>query len=202
LPRQDTRGAILRAAAAVFKRKGYRATTVSDILAEAHVARGTYYRYFSSKRHAFQELVGDLFKGIHEASLGLVTGEGPMDARLKDTFAQCYRMFIDNRGVLLTYLRDGITVDPGMYALWDDFDRRMTALFSEVLTHCAETGEFRRVDTDLVSRAMMLLFLQVPYRHMMGSRADIDVELVAGEVVSLALDGLVPRAVGGLPEGQ
>ena len=203
MTRTDTRTRVLKAARSVFARIGYKATTVEDILKEAHVARGTFYRYFPNKRQVFFDLMSELLDGIYEAARPLTTGDSEaLSGLIHDSFAQCYRLFIDNRGVFLTFIREGITSDVRLFALWDDFDRRMTVLFSEVLTHCAETGEFRRVDTDLVSRAMMLLFLQVPYRHMMGSRADIDVELVASEVVSLALDGLVPRAAGALPDGR
>ena len=195
MARADVRARILQASKAVFSKKGYRAATVSDILEEADIARGTFYRYFTNKRHAFYELASELFKGIYEASkFMLADGDGRMANRIEDSFAQCYSLFIDNRGVLLTYLREGLAADPGLYALWDDFDNRMTALFETVLERGASSGEFRKVDNNLVSRAMLMLFLQVPYRDIiLGQRVDLDVRSLAGEMVNFLLNGLVQR---------
>jgi len=50
----DTRRAeILAASRRVFARKGYHRTGISDIVAEVGIARGTFYRYFDSKRIVF-----------------------------------------------------------------------------------------------------------------------------------------------------
>jgi AcrR family transcriptional regulator len=195
LGRADVRARILRAAGAVFSRKGYKAATVADILQEAQVARGTFYRHFTSKRGVFHDLMSELFKGIHEASLSMIAGaDGSMGEKIEDSFAQCYRLFIDNRGVMLTYLREGMSIDPGLYALWDDFDRKMTALFVQVLEKGVSAGEFREVDNELVSRAMMMLFLQVPYRDILiGAHVDLDVQRLASEMVSFVLDGVTLR---------
>lgn len=196
MARDDVKARILQASKVVFSRQGYKATTVADILAEAEIARGTFYRYFTNKRHAFYELVSELFKGIYETSKCMLPTGGnlTLSNRIEDSFTQSYRLFVENRGVLLTYLREGLVSDPGLYALWDDFDRKMTALFAEVLECGLESGEFREVDNDLVSRAMLMLFLQVPYRDiMMGQRAEIDVEAMASQMVSFVLDGLTRR---------
>ncbi|MHB8895205.1 MAG: TetR/AcrR family transcriptional regulator [Candidatus Geothermincolia bacterium] len=195
MARTDVKARILQAAKAVFARRGYRATTVSDILLEADVARGTFYRYFTNKRNAFYELVSDLFKGIYEVSGSMLAeSDGHIAERIEGSFAQSYSMFIDNRGILLTFMREGLSADPGLYALWDDFDRKMTALFSELLDRGAAAGEFRKVDNELVSRAMLMLFLQVPYRDlMMGQRVDLDVRGLAGEMVNFVLEGILLR---------
>jgi AcrR family transcriptional regulator len=192
LTRVDRKARILQAARSVFSRKGYRAATVGDILDEARVARGTFYRYFPDKRQVFYELVRGLFNGIYEASSVMLTeGAGASAGQMHDGFAHCYRIFIDNKDLLLAYLREGLVADPGLYSLWDEFDRRMTALFARVLSAGVASGAFRPVDEDLVSRAMLMLFLQVPYRDiMMGGRVDIDVDVLASEMVGFVLEGL------------
>lgn len=193
--RPDIRSRILSAAKDVFSRKGYRATTVADILEEADVARGTFYRYYPNKRQAFYDLMSGLFNGIYEASRTMSgNGDGQRATFIQDSFAQCYRLFIYNRGLLITYFQEALALDTGLYALWDDFDRKMTKLFAGILTEGAGKGEFREVDNDLVSRAMMMLFLQVPYRDLMFEGThNIDVEAMAGEMANLVLDGVSAR---------
>lgn len=195
MTRTDTRLKVVKAARTVFARKSYRSTTVEDILLEAEVARGTFYRYFPNKRQIFFEIISELLDGIYQTTRPMAAGEGEaLSGLIHDCFAQCYRMFVENRGLLLALIREGLSADVRLYALWDDFDRRMSALFAAVLIRGAETGEFRSVDTELVSRAMMMLFLQVPYRDIMpGGRAQIDVDSLAGEMAGFVLEGLGAR---------
>jgi len=47
---EETRKAILAAAATLFAEHGYHATTVPDIVQEAGVGHGTFYEYFRSRR--------------------------------------------------------------------------------------------------------------------------------------------------------
>jgi AcrR family transcriptional regulator len=50
---ENRRSQLLAAASRSFAAKGYHRTGVADIVAEAGVARGTFYRHFQSKREAF-----------------------------------------------------------------------------------------------------------------------------------------------------
>jgi AcrR family transcriptional regulator len=47
---EETRRALLEAAASLFAEKGYHATSVPDIVAAAGVGHGTFYAYFKSRR--------------------------------------------------------------------------------------------------------------------------------------------------------
>ena len=47
--KENRRSEILRAAMDLFSKKGFELTTVEDITREAHVAKGTFYNFFSKK---------------------------------------------------------------------------------------------------------------------------------------------------------
>ena len=49
LPKAERRQQILTVARDVFARRGYHQSTIDDIVAEAGVARGTFYLYFEDK---------------------------------------------------------------------------------------------------------------------------------------------------------
>ena len=57
----------LDAATWVFARKGYRHAGISDIIARAGVARGTFYLYFDSKEQVFLAIVEEFHKNISHA---------------------------------------------------------------------------------------------------------------------------------------
>ncbi|HWT92215.1 MAG TPA: helix-turn-helix domain-containing protein [Solirubrobacteraceae bacterium] len=56
----DTRRMLLDAARDAFETRGYRATTVADIVERAGTARGTFYLYFRNKEAVFYELMREL----------------------------------------------------------------------------------------------------------------------------------------------
>jgi AcrR family transcriptional regulator len=60
--RPRTVAAVLRAGAELFAELGYAQTNVDDIVARAHVARGTFYKHFEGKQ--------DLFAAVAEDALG------------------------------------------------------------------------------------------------------------------------------------
>lgn len=74
-----TRQAILAAAAGVFEERGYRAATISEILARAGVTRGALYFHFPSKE--------DLAEGVIREQDGRLPAVGPQCAvqQLVDT---------------------------------------------------------------------------------------------------------------------
>ena len=60
---QQTRAALVDAAAEVFGEKQFLATNVTDIATRAGTAHGTFYRYFDSKEAIFREVALDLEEG-------------------------------------------------------------------------------------------------------------------------------------------
>lgn len=56
---EQTRSDLLEAALVVFSRKGFEATTLSEIAAEASVTRGAIYHHFGSKEDFYLALIDD-----------------------------------------------------------------------------------------------------------------------------------------------
>jgi AcrR family transcriptional regulator len=54
-----TRQQLLEAARDAFCERGYRATTVAEIVSRAHTARGTFYLYFRNKDDVFSEVLAE-----------------------------------------------------------------------------------------------------------------------------------------------
>jgi AcrR family transcriptional regulator len=192
MARADARQKVLTAARAVFAREGYRSATVAHILVEAGIARGTFYRYFPNKREVFYEIISDMFKTLYDASREVLGGEElAVESRVRESLELSYRLFLENRGVIVVYFRQAFRADPGFYALWENFEKRMIALFSSVLERGMKEGVFRNVDTGLISRAIFQVFMQVPYWDiLLGGISEIDVGAMADEMIGFVLRGI------------
>ena len=65
---ETTQREVLSAARTVFAEKGYRATTVAAVTAEAGVAHGTFYLYFENKEDVFVHVVSDALEELYQTS--------------------------------------------------------------------------------------------------------------------------------------
>lgn len=68
---EERQARILAVAGRVFSLKGYAATRMTDIAAEAGMAQGLVYRYFPSKEALFLALIEHAFSRLQEAISGL-----------------------------------------------------------------------------------------------------------------------------------
>jgi AcrR family transcriptional regulator len=82
---QQTRAAIVTAALALFRERGYDATTMRDIAARAGVSTGNAYYYFSSKEDLVQEFYVIAHAEHLAASTAALAGEADLGARLRST---------------------------------------------------------------------------------------------------------------------
>jgi AcrR family transcriptional regulator len=64
--RFETREKLMRISQALFSKKGYHNTQVTDIVKAANVSAGTFYNYFTDKKDIFAQLVEDNLDKIQE----------------------------------------------------------------------------------------------------------------------------------------
>lgn len=195
MSREDMNARVLSASRAVFSRKGYRAATVQDIIDEAGIARATFYKYFTGKRQVFADLMGALLKVLDDTARDYMLTETDdpdlLIERISESLVLFYTLFLANRDVLSVYFSEAFLSDTGLYAIWDDFDRRVTEVFSKMIERGVKRGTFRTMNTDLAARTLLMLFLQVPYRDLLGSESTIiDIDLLATEMATFAVMGL------------
>jgi AcrR family transcriptional regulator len=126
----QTRQDILAAAGTLFRERGYAGTSMTQIAAEAGVVVETIYRGFGSKRK--------LFRAVMEAVLagGTARGDVPVeerpairavieepDPRRQIALYVATQPGIHRRsGPLLRALRDGMTNDADLKAVWDEME--------------------------------------------------------------------------------
>ncbi len=82
---QQTRAAIVAAALALFRERGYEATTMREIASRAGVSTGNAYYYFGSKEELIQEFYATSHVEHLAVSRARLDGQHELGARLRDT---------------------------------------------------------------------------------------------------------------------
>ena len=98
----DRREELLRIAREIFAEKGFEATTVSEIVARAGVAQGTFYWYFPSKKSLMLTLAKEMHQQIKHALLNSYTRSADLHAMIENSVAEVFRIMEQYRDVLTT----------------------------------------------------------------------------------------------------
>lgn len=193
---------ILRAAAALFARRGFERTTMQDIARRSRLAVGTIYNYFRSKPEIILALVQ------RDTRAGLQAGEAllkdpPSDpvAAVQDLLERAVEPFARHDRSLWRELTAAALKDPELSAGFFAADLRLIGLVSALLGDLRARGDLRRdLDTGRGAICLYGIFFSWYMAHLSSeaiSHETFRVELRAG--VALAMNGYLERAPGGSP---
>lgn len=194
---------ILDCARKVFGERGYHATTVTDIIHEAKVARGTFYRHFDGKRAVFDQLIDGLIASLELdiRRVDLTDDATPVVDQMLGNVQRVLRTLFENADVTRMLLREGVGIDREFDGKIDEFYSRILSLIQLSLKHGQEMGIVRPCDTQLASLMVLGSVKQVLDWHI-GPRRHQSVSPQLGrELLELVASGVLvlgsPARTGG-----
>jgi len=155
LPKNERRQQILSVAREAFAKRGYHQTTIDDIVAQAGVARGTFYLYFEDKRAVFSNLV-DRFAGqLSMAIVRIVTDDAARSVveQVRENIRAIIATCLAERAMTKILFTDAVGVDPA-------FDRKLQTFYDTVvqlLTDSLKDGQALGIVSDGEPRVLAYL---------------------------------------------
>jgi len=193
--KEERRAEILSAAKKVFARKGYHATTIADIASAASLSYGSIYWYFDSKDalfHALMEAEGQALRDHVTAAVRANPARGTPDAPLRAAVLTTFEFFESDRALVKLLFRDS-------YALGDRFEKQLFGIFEAfigdietIVEDARRLGLIVEAPPRLVACSVAALVGQIAHRRLVTDDG-LSAEVTADFVVSLLLDGLLPR---------
>jgi AcrR family transcriptional regulator len=193
---EKRREQILTAAATTFACKGYRQTSITDIIEAAGIARGTVYLYFTSKKAIFTALIDRWFEEVDV--LQKREREVPPDMQnigrfLRENLRRWFEFSHERRDLTLIIFREAVSVDP-------HFAGRMQALMEharrqrrELLIKLQQSGYIRAdIPVDLLNTCLNSIFREVILDHVLPHETP-DLELLADQVQTFIEAGACTR---------
>lgn len=170
--RAQRREAIVAAAKAVFRQKGYHQASVHDIIDEARIARGTFYLYFSSKQEVFGHLVEDFLKLTRSQvrRISLEPGAAPPIEQLRNNFRRVVATVRANDDVASIILRDPTSFDEESRAQVHHFFDQVLGMIEDAMRVGQSIGLVGRSDVHVVA-AVALGGLRDALVHMLDANA-------------------------------
>jgi AcrR family transcriptional regulator len=196
---RDRRRQLVRAAQAVFLRKGYHDTTVRDIGREAGLTQGTIYNYVRSKGDILYLVCDDVLRAYQDAVARAVAGVADPAARLSGAVDAVVAELYEHQDAILLIYQESHALDrrslEGILARVSEY----IEMFEDLLRDAAREGRIPPVNARLAANIVTYLPTMVALRRWdLGGRVPRD-ELLRG-VTEFLLRGLgagAPRAAGG-----
>jgi AcrR family transcriptional regulator len=138
---EEKRKRILEAAVRVFARKGYHVARVGDIAAEAGVAHGLLYHYFSSKEELLETIFRDTWRGLLLALEQVEHDVRPSGEQLRQVAAILLRSWRRDPDLVRVLVLE-VARSPQLAARVDEFAEAFGAL-ERIVARGQRAGELR-----------------------------------------------------------
>jgi len=136
---EQVRDNILESAQRLFNRHGFSAVSIDDVMGEAGLTRGSFYRYFSSKTELYAQsvirAVGE--KRARAARVGQHSGA---DQIVRDYLSEGHQNNIETGCPMIALPADISRMDPSVRAAFESALRLMIEMFQHELR---ESGQAR-----------------------------------------------------------
>lgn len=189
---------ILESAILLFSKKGFSATTTSEIAKDAGVAEGTVFRYYKTKKQLLIKVMSRLIEVMSEELIANPVGEIFKKNKEKND-ADILKMLLMDRLEMINEYWDIIQVIITEIQFHEDiresFFKNIVFKGKAVLVEFIESGiakgRFRNFDPIVVSRALVSTFMAyVIQKKITGENKLIGNEQEVDQMIELFLNGL------------
>lgn len=196
--KRRTRQKLLRAAGRVFIQKGYHRPNISNIVAEAGVGQGTFYRHFRDKRDIFETLLEGFISGLLDEFSDMSAHPPTHVQEYRDAsiraLLRMVRIVQQNRKLALLFMREAPAVDDRIAQVMGGMYDRFAKLAKSYLDHAIERGFVRPCRSEVVAQSIVGMGLRTAEIWLDGGYAEIPVDDLISELVDFAFNGLEPRS--------
>jgi AcrR family transcriptional regulator len=199
MARDNKEEKILESAIKLFSKRGFSATTTSEIAKDAGVAEGTVFRYYKTKKHLLVKVMGKLIEVMSEELISNPVGKILKENKDKSDKDILKILLMDRLEMTNKYwdiIQVIITEIQFHEDIRESFIENVVFKGKGVLVAFVENGiskgRFKNFDSIVVSRALLGTFVAyIIQKKIMGGNKQIENEQEIDQIIELFLNGLV-----------
>lgn len=195
LDKEHRRLQLMEAALSAFGKKGYHDTQVSDIIAQAKVARGTFYLYFDGKREIFTAIIakifGDLAQQIQALPLHAVE---EIPRQILGNLRRVTALLLKNPLYIKLVFSDAVGLD-------SEFDTQIRQFYELILDYLRrglkqgqKMGFVREADVHVLAVGVLGSIKEVFYQYVLGTDRPSAAE-IEREIYTFVINGIISPAL-------
>ena len=194
---QQRRAEIVRAAGAVFKNNGFRATKLNDIAEALGMDRASLYYYVGGKEELFHEVVGGAVATNADAAEAIRQGPGTAPEKLRELITTLMVSYAENYPFLYVYIQENLnTVSPDR-SPWSremrKHNKRYENAVIEIVQSGIDEGTLRADATAWVIAYGIIGMVAWSNRWFDPNSSPIDAQTIGTNYADVIVDGLRTR---------
>ena len=188
---QERRNQIITAAIAVFTRLGFHEARIDDIAQEAELSKGALYWYFKSK----DDIIAAIMERFIDREMVELEDVLKLEAPVSEKLARL-------NGMMVSEMQSMLDLMPILYEFYAAATRRkdvrkalirffrpMQQLFSRLIQQGIDSGEFRKVDAEVVAVDLIALYEGLLLLAVLDPKM-VDLEKMGVHGANLMIEGL------------
>jgi AcrR family transcriptional regulator len=188
LPPDERRASLLTAARRVFAQHGYHGASVSLIVSEAGVARGTFYNHFTSKRIIFAAVIDDLMEEVASV-IEIIDVAAPIAPQAVANIRRVILAVTDPEVARLLFT-EAAGVDEQGDQMLREFYRAATARIQTALERGQQLGVVRPGSVHLAAQCLLGMIKQPIFQASLEGRT-VDPDALVLEVFGMLSGGVL-----------
>ena len=188
---------ILYSAKRVFSEKGFHNASVSDIIDQVGIARGTFYLYFTNKRDIFDNLLDNLLEELDKRIKPVDLTEGspePLD-QIKDNIRRVLELVIKEPELIEILLHHSAGLDQRSAEAVRTFYDRVLRLIERSLEHGIRMGLVRPCNIHIVASCILGTVKEVADWLTARDEEPPPIDVLVEEIVRYGLSGIFAQPV-------
>jgi AcrR family transcriptional regulator len=150
-----TRERILRAAAALFRRQGFKATSMQDIAEQVGLTKSSLYHHIRGKHDLLYEILLHTVEGVIPAMRAIACAPRPASQRLRDAVACHVVRLVEDLDNVVCFIEEGRSLRPARRKAYVAKRDLYEGFFRQILQDGVDNGEFAPVDVRLAGWAIL-----------------------------------------------
>ena len=195
---QQRRGEIIDAAAAVFRAKGYRGTSLADIAEQVGMDRATLYYYVGSKEELLDEVVTDVVRANLLVAEQIRDSTDPAPDKLRQLVLGLMSSFSEHYPFLYVYLQENLAHVTEQRQPWAQamraVNRRYEQAVESIIREGIERGTLRPVADPRVLAYGLMGMVSWTSRWFHPVRTPWDAGTIGAAYVDVLLHGMTVHA--------
>jgi TetR/AcrR family transcriptional regulator, cholesterol catabolism regulator len=180
---------IIAAAASLFKKKGYRATTLEDIAAAVGMLKGSLYYYIRSKEELLYLVVRDPIRQAYNKLEEIVHSDLPATDKITQAIANHIAVFHQHYPHIAVYLHDFHNMMQKLQDNTIEAPKEYQRLWAQLLQQGVDNGELRS-DLDVTVAGYAILGMCNWMYRWYTPEGHMSAEAIADVFTKLVLEGL------------
>ena len=193
--RLGRQGRLVHSAKIAFASKGYYATSISQIVEQAGIARGTFYQYFDNKLHIFESILDSFLQDLESCvkPVSLNPEATPPLAQIQDNLTRVLDLVLQERDLTQILLHQGGTPDHTVETRLNDFYRQVAEMIERSLNLGIAMRLVRQCDTRLTAYSIIGAVKEVVLQLTSTSKPQPLVEELVQELLRFGMMGILAK---------